>query len=140
MRRLSHALGLGALLLAAPLAAERSEAAPFSPYHLAGEAGHGAVQLACADGHGDPKDNPCWKYRHKWAPNPRGDGEPYFGSRLANRSLVESRLGREGFRLIGRITLRDGYYVAPVLDPCGSRVVLVIDAFYGDILGFEGDW
>lgn len=138
MRRLSRALGLGALLLAAPVAAERSEAAPVSPYHLTGEAGHGPLQLACADGDGHAND-PCREYRRNWAPRTHG-GEPYFGSNPASRTLVALNVRASGFRRIGQIVLRDGYYSTAVLDPCGQRVVLVIDAYHGHILGFAGDW
>lgn len=138
MRRLSHALGLGALLLAAPLAAERSEAAPVPAYHLTGEAGHGALQLVCAGGDGHEND-PCREYRRNWAPHTYG-GEPYFGSAGASRNIVATNVEFSGFRRIGQIVRHDGYYWVPALDPCGQRVVLVVDAYYGHILGFAGDW
>lgn len=157
MRRLSYTLGLGALLLAAPLAAERSEAAPVPAYHPGGAAGHGALHLADWDDNGhdweDDRDDDRDRDRDRdnrrrhhqdrgphWSLPQYGGGFPYFAHRPLAPWIVEHRLRRQHFQPIGRITLQRGLYLVPALDPHGRRVVLVIDPATAAILGRKRHW
>ena len=158
MRRLSLTIGFSTLLLAAPLAAERAEAAPVPAYHPGGEAGHDLLQLADWSGRNDGHDDD-WEDRdddrdgdgrrrhhrhrdqgHHWGPPQHGGGYPYFAPRPLAPWIVEHRLRRQHFQPIGRLTLRRGLYLVPALDPHGRRVVLVIDPITAVILGRQRHW
>jgi hypothetical protein len=159
MRHLSYAIGLGVLLLAAPIAAERTEAAPAPALDLVGEAGGDMLRLADWSGRDDDRDDD-WKdrddddrdgdgrrrhhrhrdYGHQWGPPQHGGGVPYFAARPLAPWVVEHRLRRQHFQPIGRLTLRHGVYLVPALDPRGRRVVLVIDPITAVILGRQRHW
>jgi hypothetical protein len=153
MRILSRALGLGALLMAAPLAATSAAgAASAQPYHQTGDAGHLRLQPAGWSGGDDrrrpwgvpgPHWTPARPWNAPWAGRGHGWGEQHWhGGRpayLAPRPLpgrvVEHRLRQQSFRPIGQIVLRRGVYLVPALDPRGRRVLLVVDPATAVILG-----
>lgn len=162
MRRLSLTLGFSVLLLAAPLAATRADAATVPAYHPGAEAGHGALHPAGWSGRDDDHDDDWdddwdddrddegedgghrrhhhWDRGPHWSPPLHGDGFPYFAPRPLAPWVVEHRLRRQHFQPIGRLVLQRGLYLVPALDPHGRRVVLVIDPITAVILGRQRHW
>lgn len=149
MHILSRALGIGVLLLAAPLAAPSAVATPLAPYHLAGTPGHDALQPAGWSGHGHDRGDGGdkgddrrrhWRHGHSWGlgqgtARQRWSHAPRFTLQPLPPRVVEHQLRRRHIHPIGRITLHRGVYLVPALDRHGRRVTLAVDPVSAVVLG-----